>query len=106
MFDNTLSINNVICCVDSEDQTRPEQSRAGPIIIVTSVPYSWRSHLVPVPDTPHLTGNRKGAVTGYDELLENGAMNGNIWYTGCILSSSIYGGYNTTNVYSLSITVI
>ena len=64
---------------------RPEQTLQ-PIIIVTSVPYSWWptwSHSLP--DSPDLTGNRKGSVTGYDELVENGAMNGNIWYTGCVL---------------------
>ena len=58
------------------------------------------AHLVPfqLPDSPDLTGNRKGAVTGYDELLENGAMNGNIWYTGCLPVPvyTIQGVYNTT----------
>ena len=52
-----------------------------------------------LPDTPDLTGNRKGAVTGYDELLENGAMNGNIWYTGCLPVPVLYrdtGVYKTT----------
>ena len=63
-------------------RTRPDQSRAHHNSYKCSLQLA--AHLVPVPDTPHLTGNRKGAVTGYDELLENGAMNGNIWYTGCL----------------------